>query len=107
MCLLYQSGVIGGGLDPYSMQVLFVNIDNMWMERFGNYDCLVSFHFLERNGVNTIRKQQITLWNYIFRVPLINFLVEKAGPQSGTTTVCDAVKVKTCRQSKDADSKFA
>ena len=29
----------GGGLDPYN--ALFVNMDNMWTERFGNYDCLV------------------------------------------------------------------
>ena len=40
MCLLDQSGVTGG-LDPYSVHALFVNIVNMWTERFGNYDCLV------------------------------------------------------------------
>ena len=39
MNFLDQSGVTGGGLDPYN--ALFVNMDNMWMERFGNYDCLV------------------------------------------------------------------
>ena len=36
-----QSGVTGGGLDPYNVHVLFVNMDNMWMERFRNYDFLV------------------------------------------------------------------
>ena len=41
MSLLDQSGVTGGGLDPYN--ALFVNMDNMWTERFGNYDCLVNF----------------------------------------------------------------
>ena len=40
MSLLDQSGVTGGGLDPHN--ALFVNMDNMWTERFGNYDCLVS-----------------------------------------------------------------
>ena len=39
MSLLDQSGVTGGGLDPYN--ALFVNMDNMWTERFGNYYCLV------------------------------------------------------------------
>ena len=39
MSLLDQSGLTGGGLDPYN--ALFVNMDNMWTERFGNYDCLV------------------------------------------------------------------
>ena len=39
MCLFDQSGVTE--FDPYSVHALFVNIDNMWMERFGNYDCLV------------------------------------------------------------------
>ena len=31
-------GVTGGGLDPYKHynNALFVNIDNMWTERFGN-----------------------------------------------------------------------
>ena len=41
MSLLGQSGVTGGGLDPYNVHALFVNMDNMWTERFGNYDCLV------------------------------------------------------------------
>ena len=36
MGLLDQSGVTGGGLDPYGVHVLFVNMDNMWTERFGN-----------------------------------------------------------------------
>ena len=34
MSLLDQSGVTGGGLDPYKVHALFVNVDNMWMERF-------------------------------------------------------------------------
>ena len=38
--LLDQSGVTGGGLDPYN--AFFVNMNNMWTERFGNYDYLVS-----------------------------------------------------------------
>ena len=42
MSLLDQSGVTGGGLDPYNVHALLVNMDNMWMEQFGNYDCLVS-----------------------------------------------------------------
>ena len=41
MSLLDQSGVTGGGFDPYNVHALFVNMDNMWTERFGNYDCLV------------------------------------------------------------------
>ena len=41
MSLLDQSGVTGGGLDLYNVHALFVNMDNMWTERFGNYDCLV------------------------------------------------------------------
>ena len=40
MSLLDQSAVTGGGLDPCN--VLFVNMDNMWTERFVNYDCLVT-----------------------------------------------------------------
>ena len=39
---LDQPGVTGGGLDPYNVHALFINMDNMWMERFGNYDCLVT-----------------------------------------------------------------
>ena len=39
MTLSDQSSVTGGGLDPYN--ALFVNMDNMGTERFGNYDCLV------------------------------------------------------------------
>ena len=39
MSLLDQSSGTGGGRDPYN--ALFVNMDNMWTERFGNYDCLV------------------------------------------------------------------
>ena len=42
MNLIDQLGVTGGGLDPYNVHALFVNMDNMWTERFGNYDCLVS-----------------------------------------------------------------
>ena len=42
MSLQDQSGVTGGGLDPCNVHALFVNMDNMWTERFGNYDCLVS-----------------------------------------------------------------
>ena len=41
MSLLDQSGVTGGGLDPYNVHALFVNMENMWTERFRNYDCLV------------------------------------------------------------------
>ena len=41
MNLLDQSGETGGGLDPYNVHALFVNMDNMWTGRFGNYDCLV------------------------------------------------------------------
>ena len=41
MSLLDQSGVTVGGLDPYNVHALFVNMDNMWTERIGNYDCLV------------------------------------------------------------------
>ena len=41
MSLLDQSDVTRGGLDPYHVHALFVNIDNMRTERFGNYDCLV------------------------------------------------------------------
>ena len=33
---LDQLGVTGGGLDPYNVHALFVNMDNMWTERFGN-----------------------------------------------------------------------
>ena len=40
---LDQSGVTGGGLDPYHVHALFINMDNMWTERFGNYDCLVNY----------------------------------------------------------------
>ena len=43
--LLDQSGVTGGGFDPYNVHALFINMDNMWTERFGNYDCLVLFLF--------------------------------------------------------------
>ena len=45
MCLIDQSGVTEGGLDPYNHynNALFINIDNMWMERFGNLrlSCLI------------------------------------------------------------------
>ena len=41
MSLLDQSGVTGGGFDPYNVHALFVNMDNMWTGRFGNYDYLV------------------------------------------------------------------
>ena len=40
MGLLDQSGVAGGP-EPYNVHALFVNMDNMWVERFGNYDRLV------------------------------------------------------------------
>ena len=43
MSLLGQSGVTGGRLDPYNVHALFVNMDNMWTERFGNYNCLVAW----------------------------------------------------------------
>ena len=46
MSLLDQSGVTGGGLDPYNVHALFVNMDNMWTERFGNYYCLVNYFIL-------------------------------------------------------------
>ena len=36
----------GGGLDHYNVKALFVNIDNMWTERFENYDCLVSLEIV-------------------------------------------------------------
>ena len=42
---MYQIFVIlshDSELDP--CKALFVSMDNMWMERFGNYDCLVYFH---------------------------------------------------------------
>ena len=42
MSLLDQSSVTRGGLDHYNVHVLFVNMDNMCTERFGNYDCLVN-----------------------------------------------------------------
>ena len=32
MSLLDQSGVTGGGLDPYNVHALFVNMNNMWTE---------------------------------------------------------------------------
>ena len=48
MSLLDQSGVTGGGLDPYNVHALFVNMDNMWTERFVNYDCLVFLSSLNR-----------------------------------------------------------
>ena len=41
MSLLDQSGVTRGGLDPYNVHALFINMNNMWVERFGYYDCLV------------------------------------------------------------------
>ena len=41
MSLLDQSGVTGGGLDPYNVHALFVNMYNRWTERFGNYNSLV------------------------------------------------------------------
>ena len=47
---LDQSGVTGGGLDPYNVHALFINMDNMWMERFGNYDCLVLTSFNRSRG---------------------------------------------------------
>ena len=31
--LLDQSGVTGGGLDPYNIHALFVNMDNMHVDR--------------------------------------------------------------------------
>ena len=42
MCLLDQSGVTGGWLDPYNVHALFVNIMyNTWTERFGYQALLV------------------------------------------------------------------
>ena len=49
MSLLDESGVTGGGLDPYN--ALFANMDNMWTERFGNYDCLVFLIYAPGNSV--------------------------------------------------------
>ena len=46
MCLLDQSGVTGGGFDPCNVHTLFVNIDNMWTERFGN--AIVLFYNFKR-----------------------------------------------------------
>ena len=45
MCLPDQSGVTGGGLDPYNVHALFVNMDNMWTERFGYQALLVIFFY--------------------------------------------------------------
>ena len=57
MCLLDQSGVTGGGLDPYSVHDLFVNMDNMWTERFGNL----------RLSCHSFRKEYETKYNqYLF-----------------------------------------
>ena len=49
MCLLDQSGVKGGGLNPSSVDALFVNLDNIWMERFGNLRlcCLLVLQIVE------------------------------------------------------------
>ena len=57
-CLLDQSGVTGR-LDPYNVHALFVNIDNMRTERFGNYDCSVS-HF--RRSINKLISFKHHLW---------------------------------------------
>ena len=40
---LDQSAVTGRGLDPDNVHALFINMDNMWKERFGNYDCIVCY----------------------------------------------------------------
>ena len=69
MSLLDQSSVTGG-LDPYNVHVLFVNMDNMWMERFGNYNCLVLLlrgeHFVELHmGVFVS-----WLWNFVVLINL-------------------------------------
>ena len=54
MSLLDQSGVTGGGLDPYNVHALFVNMDNMWTEGFGNYDCLVVIIEAQRQNLSDI-----------------------------------------------------
>ena len=52
MSLLDQSGVTREGLDPYNVHALFINMDNMWTERFGNYDCLVAYRSRQLARVN-------------------------------------------------------
>ena len=49
MSLLDQSGVTGGGLEP-------LNMDNMWTERFGNYDCLVTLAMTIIKGKNSVTR---------------------------------------------------
>ena len=55
MGFLDQSGVTGGRLDPYNVHALFVNMDNMWLERFGNFDYLVDTYV---NTVNPYHQQE-------------------------------------------------
>ena len=61
MSLLGQSGVTGGGLGPYNVHALFVNMDNMWTERFGNYNCLISFSYnlAQEQNIRYSRPDQI------------------------------------------------
>ena len=47
----------GEGLDPYNVHALFVNMDNMWMERLRNYDCLVL------TGGHQIPKPMVLKWS--------------------------------------------
>ena len=64
MSLLDQSGVTGGGLDPYYVHALFVNIDNMWTERFVNYGCLVFMDYSRlRNDQGLATKQPEWWWS--------------------------------------------
>ena len=65
MSLIDQSEVTGGGLDPYN--ALFVNMDNMWAERFGNYDCLVT-HGISRTQSEcpASRQAKVKKWGVVF-----------------------------------------
>ena len=62
MGLLDLSGVTVGGLDPYNMHALFVNMDNMWTERFGNYDCLV-LNGMDNNSSNITFEPIISIYS--------------------------------------------
>ena len=64
MSLLDQSGVTGGGLEPYNVHALSVNIDKMSTERFGNYDCLVlwSIGLVHMESMDRFVKDNQLVW---------------------------------------------
>ena len=73
MSLLDQSGVTGGGLDPYN--ALFVNMRNMWMEKDLEITIVLFYHYgATLNPVKLSRYRTIAEDRLIVNSVVVNHL---------------------------------